>query len=114
MEERHLSEKPAPLTAGREKMRVAREELIAGIPPVRVVERIRLEVPAAVVPVAVDRPQNALHAYATPSMTPLRATIPRILLELNLMRDLKVRQHSVPILIFFERQYPHSQRACSL
>ena len=103
MEERDYSENPAPLTAGRGKMRVAGQELVAVIPPVRVVERIRLEVPAVVVPVAVDRPQNALHAYAEPSIPPLRVTIPRILLELNLMRDLKVRKHSVPILIFFER-----------
>lgn len=55
---------------GREKIRVAGQELIAVVPPVRVVERIRLEVPAAIVPVTVDRPEDA-HLYATPSISPL-------------------------------------------
>ena len=58
MEERHYSEKPAS-ERKREKMRIAGENLIASVPPVRVVERIRLEVPTIVVPVAVDRPENA-------------------------------------------------------
>ena len=76
MEEGDYSEKPVPLTAGRGKMRVAGQKLVAVVPPVRVVERIRLEIPAVVVPVAIDRPQNALHVYAEPSITPLRVTIP--------------------------------------
>ena len=84
------------------KSRVAGENLIAVIPPVRVIERIRFEVPAVVVPVTVDRPQNALCAYTAPSITPVKATIHRMLSGLNLMWDLKVHQRGVPILFFFE------------
>ena len=51
-------------------MRVAREEPIADIPVIRVVERIGLDVKTVVVPVAVDRTENALLVHAEPSITP--------------------------------------------
>lgn len=78
-------------------MRVAREEPIAGIPVIRVVERISFDVQTVVVPVAVDRPEDALPVYALPSIPPSI----ELLSGLNLMWDIKVRQQSVPILIFF-------------
>ena len=52
------------------KRRGAAKEQVAIVPVVRVVERVGIEVPAVVVPVAIDRPQNALPMYATPSVPP--------------------------------------------
>ncbi len=42
-----------------EKIKVARKDPIALIPPVRILDGIRIDVPAAVVPVHVDRAQHA-------------------------------------------------------
>lgn len=75
MEERYFNENPVSRRK-RGKIRVASEEPIADIPVIRVVERIGFDVKTVVVPVAVDRPQNALHTYAVPSITPVLATTP--------------------------------------
>lgn len=69
MAQRSLIENSRTIKRGR-KRRVAGKELIAIIPVVRVVDRIGIEVPAAIVPVAVDRPQNAPPMYAAPSVPP--------------------------------------------
>ena len=71
MEERDLSEKPAS-SRRREKIRIAREEPIAGIPLIRVVERVGFDVEPVVVPVRVHSPQHVCtlrHQYHHPSST---------------------------------------------
>jgi len=57
--------------------------------------------------------QFAFTAHSTFVRHAIHTTIPRILLGLNLMWDLKVRQHRAPILFFFGRKYPRSRQACS-
>lgn len=83
-------------------MRVAREEPIAGIPVIRVVERIGFDVQTVVVPVAVDRPEDALPVYALPSIPPSI----ELLSGLNLIWNIEVRQRCIPILIFFGATVP--------
>jgi len=58
MEERIACKKPASVKGG--KKRVAGGEPIADVPVIRIVERIGLDVETVVVPVAVDRPEDAL------------------------------------------------------
>ncbi len=65
MEERYFGEKPASKRR-REKMRVAGSHLIVGIPPVRVLDRVSLDIPVAVVrvPVRVHGPDLIIMRYA--------------------------------------------------
>lgn len=52
------------------KTTVSREHLIAGIPIVRVVERIRIDVPTVTVPVDVHGSKNECLSYTKPSVPP--------------------------------------------
>lgn len=76
---------------------VSGEHLIAIVPPVRVLNSIRVHVPAVVVPVHVDRAKRAgysriqNHLYHHPPNYS----------GLNLMWDLKVRRFYIPILVIF-------------
>lgn len=58
--------------------RVSREHLVAVVPPVRIVERIGIEVPTVAVQVRVHEPDSVQHA--------VNATTPQILLLSGLYR----------------------------
>ncbi len=80
---------------GRRKKVVAAKHLVASIPIVQVADRIGVHVPTVVVPVHVDGPefvQRAVHATAL-----------RVLSGLYFICRLKARQHTAPILFFFEK-----------
>ena len=74
MAQRLAIKNPAPrkIIRGRGKKRVARQDLVVGVPPVRVLDRVGVDVPTAValVPVGVDRPEpfcTPRHLYHCPS-----------------------------------------------
>lgn len=64
MEEGLACKKPTPvIRSGRKEYRIAREEPIASIPLIRVVERIGFDVEPAAVPVRVHSPQHTCAPY---------------------------------------------------
>ena len=86
----------------RRKKRVAGDELVAVVPPVRVVDRVGLDVPAVVIPVGVHGPEHSRTLrHPCLSFNCLDATTHRMFSGLNLIWDLKVLQRDVPILFLF-------------
>lgn len=76
---------------------MARKHLIASVPPVRILNRIGVQVPAVVIPVDVDSAKDkGILARET-----VFATTHRMLSGLYFIRDIKVRQLPAPILVFF-------------
>jgi len=76
------------------------ENPVVGVPLVRILDRVRIHVPAIVVPVHVH---SAKRRYCTKNRLLHRPSA--IAPGLNLIRDLKVRQFSIPILVFFEESF---------
>lgn len=76
---------------------VSGENPVVFVPPVRILDRMGVHVPAIIVP---EDTHRAKQAVLVPEA--IHATAPGILLELYRTRDLKVRQHPAPIPVFFE------------
>lgn len=70
------------------------DDVIVGVPLVRVRNRIGVHVPAIVVPVRVHSPDGYVHRA-------IRGTSLRILSGMNRMWDLEVRERNALILFFF-------------
>ena len=54
----------------RRKPTVSREHLVAIVPPVRVLDGVRIDIPAVVVPVHVDRAKHTHVSYTRSSISP--------------------------------------------
>jgi hypothetical protein len=76
---------------------VSREDLITGIPLIRIRNVVGIDVPTAVVsvPICIHRSENVGHLVSAT----IRITILRLILGLNLVRGLKARRPQIPILV---------------
>lgn len=76
---------------------MAGKDQIAGIPLIRILDRVGLDVPAVAIPVHLDSEEDVLFVLGTS-----RYTAHRNFSGLYLIRDLEVRQFRAPIIVFFE------------
>ena len=81
---------------------IAGEDLVASVPLVRILNRVRLDIPTIVVPV---------HIHSTQRLFCIENRLPRTILRLSapglyIIRDIKVHQFSIPILEIFKKLSP--------